>query len=69
MRKYITPTYKIIKVYPVQKSNSSYGNYVIPIDIQWPGGLTGNTFNYYWRKSEAIKDFNKLINNEEVKKI
>ena len=55
--------YKIIKVYPVNKSNSSCGNYSIDLDIEWPNGMRANTFLFFFRKAEAVKEYYKLISS------
>ena len=64
---YITMTekdiFKITKVYPVQKSTSSSGNYSIMLDIEWPNGLRANTFMFYFGKEKAARAYYKFLQN------
>lgn len=54
---------KITKVYPINKSKSSSGNYSIMLDIVLPNGLKANTFKFYMRKKEAEKAYYQFISN------
>lgn len=51
---------KITNVELITNSNSSYGNYAIPVDFEYTTGGKANTFKYAWRRSEAVKLYNSL---------
>jgi hypothetical protein len=51
--------YKILKVYQPTKSTSSSGRWCVALAIVWPSGLVGNHYEFFWRKSEAVKFYNK----------
>lgn len=55
--------YKITKIYPIEKTTSSDGKYAIPYDGEWDNGLKANGFLYFWRKKEAIEEYNKITSN------
>ena len=47
---------QILSVSEVEKSNSSYGNWVVPYDIYIPIGNRRTTnFRFFFRKKDAVK--------------
>lgn len=49
---------KVLKLYPIKKTNSSNGKYCINYDFQYESGLKANGMLFFFRKNEAINAYN-----------